>query len=355
MMDDFVNTLRGMRLSPTLGWPLGIALAALMTGMALGCVVTYVRTRKSETDLTVAMTVRRTLMCLLVAVMVLTPCTVETSDAMAVNATDVVIATDVTGSMAVNDAHYGTSSAVTRLDAAKSAVADLTDLYPNSAFSALHFGAQAGMDVPLTPDTGAIKSWAEGLKPEATDLSAGSTLDVPLNQLIDDLKSIRSSHAHDTIVLYLITDGEQTSPKQRRSFSALRQYLDNAFVIGVGSTKGGRIPRIGTDQTDAQSAETPTQPNDWVTDPSTGQPGVSTMDVKELNALADEMSGHTVVTGSSRTLGKSDTVRSSQWNIAKTPRRRQRLNPVVWPFAIALLVLLTWEAASWLSTSRRLL
>ena len=77
-----------------------------------------------------------------------------------VNATDVVVAVDVTGSMAVKDAQYGSAEQSSRLDVAKQAVKDVTALYPNSSFAALRFGASGTLDVPLTPDSNAIDNWA---------------------------------------------------------------------------------------------------------------------------------------------------------------------------------------------------
>lgn len=46
-------------------------------------------------------------MFLLAAVMMLTPSIVTTTTSRAINATDVMVAVDVTGSMAVKDAEYG--------------------------------------------------------------------------------------------------------------------------------------------------------------------------------------------------------------------------------------------------------
>ncbi len=75
------------------------------------------------------------------------------------------------------------------------------------------------------------------------------------------LKSIRDQHPDDIIVLYLITDGEQTSDTARRSYSALRRYLDDSFTIGVGSDAGGKIPMASDGTATAQQSD-----GQWVTD-----------------------------------------------------------------------------------------
>lgn len=339
--------MTGLTLSPSLGWIAGSILAASLVIAAIACIVLHIR-RRSNTDETAWACARRVVLCLVLAVMALTPSIVSTTTSTAVNNTDVLLAVDVTGSMAVTDAHYGSTQSISRLDAAKKAIGDITDSYANSSFVGLHFGSGAAVDVPLTPDTLAVNDWANKLTVEATSLSAGSSLDTPLNQLLVTLKSIRDSHPNDRIVLYMITDGEQTSQKTRRTYSSLRQYLDDAFTIGVGSTSGGNIPLVKSD------VGTTDTTNQWVTDPSTGKPGVSRMDRKNLTDMADEMGGTCIITGTGKTLqGQISSKASKQWSISQTVRRRERVSPVVWPFAMAAMLLLALELGSWASYTRR--
>ena len=98
-------------------------------------------------------------MLLIVAVMVLTPSVVSSTTSQAINATDVIVAVDTTGSMAVADATYGSEKTITRIDAARQAVHDVTAAYPDASFAALRFGASGTLDVPLTPDAPAIDNW----------------------------------------------------------------------------------------------------------------------------------------------------------------------------------------------------
>lgn len=332
-------------LSPALGWPVGCAIAIIMLACAIGGIVIRVRTR-GATDQSVSACVRRTLICLLVALAALTPSTVSSTTSKAVNATDIVIAIDTTSSMAVNDATYGSSETISRLAAAKHAVHDLTDTYPAASFSAVRFGASASLDVPLTPDTLAIDNWADSLNVESTTASSGSSLDTPLDKLLLTLKDIRQHHADDTIVLVLISDGEQTATTTRRTYSSLRRYVTDALVVGVGSTAGGNIPADGL----VDSAN-----ETWVTDPATGQPGVSKLSPDTLNTIADELSGKAIMLDATHTVTNSLPAASKQWRTSITAKTRQRVTPVVWPIAIALCVLLAWELGAWIGLSRRLL
>ena len=224
----------------------------------------------------------------------------------------------------------------------------------------------------MTPDAEAIRNWAATLAPEAMSVSSGSSLDAPLDQLITTLKEIRSAHPDDAIVLYLITDGEQTSAQSRRTFSTLRHYLNDAFVVGVGSTEGGKIPLIedgvssgspsgasGDSDSSGSSGDNGNNENasqQWVTDPDTGQPGVSKMDETTLKNLADEMGGSVVELSAKTTMTNGRSAEASKkWSVGVTAKQRTRVNPVVWPLAAVAAVLLAWEMGAYIAMSRRLL
>jgi len=331
-----VEAMNGFTFSPALGWVAGGLLAAGLAVLAILEIALFVR-RRASSDETVWACIRRTLMLLIVAVMVLTPSVVSSTTSQAINATDVIVAGDTTVAMAV---------------AAARAVHDVTAAYPDASFAALRFGASGTLDVPLTPDAPAIDNWANTLAVEATSVSAGSSLDAPIDQLLLTVKSIREAHPDDAIVLYLITDGEQTSNVTRRTFSSLRQYLNDGFTVGVGSTEGGKIPVIA----DGVSAGDSNTTDHWVVDPDTGEPGISKMDEKNLKDIADEISGTYVAVNASQTLADSVSAKSSkQWRMTTTVRERTRTTPVVWPLAIALAILLAMEVGAWIATSRRLL
>lgn len=350
--------------SPLLGWGVGGLIALVMLALAIVEVVRH--TFGDAGDETMLACVRRMLICLTVGAMALGPSMTVSTTSRAVNNTDVVMAVDVTGSMAVKDAAYGSDEAMTRLQAAKKAVDDLTRTYADSSFAAVRFGASGTLDVPLTPDAEAIRNWAATLAPEATSVSSGSSLDAPLDQLITTLKEIRSAHPDDAIVLYLITDGEQTSAQSRRTFSTLRHYLNDAFVVGVGSTEGGKIPLIedgvSSDSSSDTSGDSGSSGNSgnasqqWVTDPDTGQPGVSKMDETTLKNLADEMGGSVVELSAKTTMTNGRSAEASKkWSVGVTAKQRTRVNPVVWPLAAAAAVLLAWEMGAYIAMSRRLL
>ena len=342
-----MNILKSLTFEPALGWVAGGLLSGLLLLLAIALVIHGLR-KGRDTDADRWALARRTAMVLILALMFLTPSTVSRTTNKAVNATDVFIAVDVTGSMAVKDAGYGTQEGMSRLEAAKAAVRDLVDIYPDASFSALSFGASASVDLPLTPDVRAVDNWARGLATEPTSRSSGSSLDAPLDRLTLALKQTRDRHPNDRILLYLISDGEQTSRGERRSFSALREGLDEAFVLGTGSAKGGPVPLTS----DVGGSDA----GGWVTDPQTGQPGISAMDTDTLKAMADEMSGHYQALAKGASVREGATASASKrYRVTTVDQVRRHVTPVVWPLALVELILILVEAGQWIRTSRRLL
>ncbi|MFT8357865.1 VWA domain-containing protein [Bifidobacterium aquikefiri] len=342
--------MNGYMLSPSLGWIAGSIIAALLIVAAIANVMLYVH-RRNNSDTSLAACVRRSIIAVLIAIMALTPSVEATTTSQAINATDVYVAVDVTGSMAVDDAQYGSTDTISRLNAASKAVTDITSLYPNASFAGLSFGASASLDVPLTPDSNALTNWADTLRTEPTASSSGSNLDAPLDKLLVNLKNTHDQHPSDSIILYIITDGEQTSSTTRRSFSSLRGYINDGFTIGVGSTAGGQVPVTQVTASGDQS-----QAGNWVIDPSTKKPAISKMDPKNLTAMADEISGSYIAVNARKTLSDSASKDASkQYRVTTTVKKRRRAMPVIWPFAIATGVLLLWEFGAWLAMSRRML
>lgn len=139
----------------------------------------------------------------------------------------------------------------------------------------------------------------------------------------------------------------------------MRGYITHAFVIGVGSAQGARIPIGRTELTlDDDSTDQNTdasESKDWVIDPSTGKPGISKLDEKNLRNIADELSGKYVHIVRNATIGsEAKSILSHQWRMNETAKPRLRPEPVIWPFAALAAALLLWELIAWLITSRKL-
>lgn len=282
------------------------------------------------------------------------PTMVSASTSTAVSSTTVVIAVDVTGSMAVGDAQYGSSTRITRLSAARKAVDDLVSMYAGAHFEAISFGSSSSVDVPSTSDAQAVRAWARGLEVEPTSVSAGSSLSQPLDTLIRTMQTIHAHSPKAPIALYYISDGEQTSRGGRRTFSTLRQFVTTGAAIGVGSENGGRVPLVTAANAHRISmSSTPIAPNGYVTDPMTRKPGISHMSARELGSIADEFSGQRLLTNATTTVRHLSSTVPLSFQLAQGQKRHRSRTLIVWPLEITLFALLLWEIAADISVARR--
>ncbi|TCD54894.1 VWA domain-containing protein [Alloscardovia theropitheci] len=340
---------------PVFGWVLSSIVIIVILATITWHTVKFTRSRVYN-DATVWMLARRWILAVVAIVMILGPSTYTSSTIRAVNATDVFIAVDVTGSMAVADAQYGSRQSITRIRAARDAVHDITDHYPDANFSAITFGASSTVSVPLTPDSRAIQTWADTLRTEPTNVSTGSSLDSPLNLLTTTMSQTQKSHPEDTIILYIITDGEQTTGEAVKSFSGLRAYTKNAVIIGVGSQEGGRIPQSSSGISVSDTVSEISQANSWVQDPDTGSDGISQMSESNLQTIADQVSGTYVHTDSTTTLKNALSEDSSdRYRLITTTRQTTRPVSLIWSVAIIFTIIGLWELFAWMFTSRKLL
>ena len=327
---------------------------ALLVAFAVGAGV-YVR-HAIANDATTLDWVRRGLIALCLCAACLGPSQVIHTNTQAVNGTDVFFAVDVTGSMAVKDATYGSETTVTRLSAARSAVNDITGQYAGASFAAVSFGTGASLDVPLTPDTHVIRNWSDKLSEEPTGVSSGSSLDAGLDTLIRAMQQAHKAHPNNIIVLYFISDGENTSTSQRRTFTTLRTFVQGGAVLGTGSSTGGQVPLIETSTSGSTSVSKDSNgTQQWVTDPSTKKPAISKLDAGTLKDIADETSTEYIQLDKDTTSSSFSAKISHDYSVLTTHQKRTTVVSFVWPFAIALFALLVWEFARTLYQRRRYL
>lgn len=294
---------------------------------------------RANNDATVVDWIRRGFIAILLVFMSFGPTILTNNSTQAINGTDVFFAVDITGSMGVHDAHNGNRPTQSRLTVAKEVIHSLIRQYPGASFEGISFASAAITGVPLTTDTDAINTWASNLSEEPTAASRGSSLDEALDTLIVSMQKAHKAHPSRSIVLYYISDGEETSPQPQRPFTPLRQFVNGGAIIGVGSTEGGHIPLVTPQQTSQQSQAA----HQWVLNPDTRQPGISKMDNKTLEKIADEISIPYLHVDKESTIQKLSPTLSHHYLIDVTAREHTQRTSLVWIFAIILALLLLWE------------
>jgi len=254
-----------MRLMPLM--PLW-ALIPLFLAMLTLCTVLLVRRSRQR-----VMWGRRLLMVLLllgVALRPVTPLEAEQTERMNANVFFVV---DRTGSMNAED-YAGDSP---RLDGVKADMNRVMSMTEGARYSIIAFDSTATQQLPLTTDAGAAKAWVDTLTTEPTAYSKGSNVDRALNPLMVAITEAQRDDPDSSVLVYFLSDGENTDGKESESFSQAAGFIDGGAVLGYGTPEGGPMKAQGG----ADDGE-------YITG-ADGAQGVSKIDTTQLETIAGEL------------------------------------------------------------------
>lgn len=273
--------------------------------------------------------IRRGVMVLLVAAMIAHPGVpgglVPTGSISA----NVFLVIDTSQSMAAED--WGDE---TRLDGVREDVRDVAYAFAGADISVITFNSTATLNVPLTSDGSAVIEMVRAMRPEIAETSRGSSVSSGRDLLVEEVERLNSSSPGDPIIVIYMGDGEQTSADPVDSFADLNGMISGGFVLGYGTEEGAQMPRSTyTGLTD-----------EYVIDPSTGQPAISSIDQSNLQSIASE-AGLTYLHRSPGTELQTslDGLSDGDAEISMERMRESRLD-LYWVFAYPLAALLAWEA-----------
>ncbi|WP_435298784.1 vWA domain-containing protein [Timonella sp. A28] len=283
--------------------------------------------------------VRRVAVSLLVVFIGFGPSIYEESAEFARTNVDVYLVVDRTGSMAAED--YGKKNKP-RLDGVRKDLHDTIDQLSGSRFSVISFDSKATRQIPLTTDTSALHSWVDGLNQETTLNSSGSSLNRVYETLATELKRSHSNNPQNKRIVYLFTDGENTSEEKRQSFAELKKYVDGGAVLGYGTEDGGKMKRYDPSNNSIEYIE------DFTLSPA--GPAISKIDLAELTAVANDIGVQLLHRNDSSSMDKAIAGVDPQLVMAQGYRVVEVQQLFIWPFAVLLGLLLMWELVD--STSR---
>lgn len=250
---------------------------------------------------------------------------------------EVYFVVDRTGSMAAQD--HGTDGE-TRLSGVKTDIDHLTRIIPGAQFSVIAFDSQASQQLPLTSDARAVRTLADTMRQEITSYSAGSAVDRPLEILHTTLARAEERNPENVRLVFLFADGENTKgslsdPTDVESYAPLAPLVDGGAVLGYGTEEGGRMLRY--------TGTWPPKDDDWIVDPATGEPAISTLDEGQLRQVADDLGIsyiHRVDDSSLESVIEGIDIET----LASDGRRDTVVHTgVYWVGALALGLVLAWE------------
>lgn len=149
---------------------------------------------------------------------------------------ELVFVVDVSQSMAAEDVKPQ------RLKLAQIQLKNLTQILEGNRMGLVAFAGQVGVISPLTQDIGAINLFIESLDFDIFT-EQGTNIGFALQEARALLERGQGSEKQNrTKVVVLITDGEDHSGEALTAVKQLRENDIRTFVIGVGTTQGGKIP-----------------------------------------------------------------------------------------------------------------
>ncbi|WP_394214164.1 VWA domain-containing protein [Brachybacterium vulturis] len=244
------------------------ALIPLCGAMATLCVVLLVRRPRQR-----LMWGRRLLMVLLLVVVALRPVTpIEGEQTERMNA-NVFFVVDRTGSMNAED-YAGDQP---RLDGVKADMTRIMGMTEGARYSIIAFDSTATRQLPLTTDAGAATAWIDTLTTEPTAYSQGSNVDRALTPLMVEITGAKREDPESSVLVYVLSDGENTDGKDAESFRQAAGFIDGGAVLGYGTAEGGPM-----------KAEGGAEDGEYITGPD-GQQGISRIDEEQLQTIADQL------------------------------------------------------------------
>lgn len=150
------------------------------------------------------------------------------------NNLDVLFVIDNTISMNAED--YNNNE--TRLSALKEDCNYIINELNGSRFSIITFNNNAKINIPFTNDINLTKKAIEIINPISNIQAKGSSLNTPLETIIETLKSANKKNDRKKIIFF-ISDGEITDESTLKSYKEIKNLINNGAVLGYGTTNGG--------------------------------------------------------------------------------------------------------------------
>ncbi|WBF62349.1 VWA domain-containing protein [Propionibacterium freudenreichii] len=273
----------------------------------------------------------RLAICLLVVLIGVHPVIGRTSPPKPAPAgADVVVLIDRTTSMGAED-YDGNQP---RIAGVASDVAQLVSDHPGARFAVIAMDNDARVEVPFTTDGQAVASYAAAIGWRENPRGTGSDISVGVDQARQLLEASRAERPGAQRLFVYCGDGEQTIDQPPRSFASLAGDLDDALVLGYGTSAGAPM-------------QTYPGSGDYVS--YQGSRAVSHLDEATLQAIAAQTGGHYDHRTAPGPLPATELAAGA----SAAPTEPGRTVEVYWVFALVLAGLLGVETWSGVGRYRR--
>lgn len=127
-----------------------------------------------------------------------------------------------------------------RMDGVKADVEYITQQLAGAKFCLIDFNNDVNLIAPFTDDSAYIKSSVNSIYPLADYHATGTNINVSkklLGQMIQNASMMGDGH----IIVFFITDGENTDNHKLDSFADIATNIEGGAVLGYGTEEGGQM------------------------------------------------------------------------------------------------------------------
>ena len=245
------------------------------------------------------------------------------------NNLDILFVIDNTISM--NALDYNGSN--TRLSGVKEACNYIIDELNGSRFSVIIFDNTSRIVTPYTYDANITREAISIMTPINELYAKGSSIDVSLDLIMYSLKNSKKKNDNNRIIFF-ISDGENTSNNNIKSFKSISKYISDGAVLGYGTKKGGYM-----------KDESEYATNEYIMDYTGTNFGkaISKIDEKNLKEIANDMDVDYIhVTNSNDINSKIKQIKNKTKSTLES-NDKSSYDDIYYIFVIPLLILLFIE------------
>ena len=239
---------------------------------------------------------------------------------------------DNSGSMATKDMEYGERY---RFEVAKSDIKKIVNMFPGARYSMTVLDYDVYQSLPLTSDASMALAAADAIRPRKSNATIGTDLEDLLEFAAKRIAKYNSRNPDRRSILFLMTDGEESSEKTTVLPEGLAEQLSGGVVIGYGTTAGGFVHRI--------SNENEILENEFIRESTMGDElHVSKLNEKNLTTVADKLKISYVRRDDTGELPKD--FEDYFWQNARSTESKDGKMDLYWLISVIVIGLLLWDA-----------
>ncbi|MBQ9233757.1 MAG: VWA domain-containing protein [Lachnospiraceae bacterium] len=244
---------------------------------------------------------------------------------------DVLFVVDDTISMLAED-YNGNGR---RIDAVKEDCRYIAENIPTANFSVISIGNYTDKVIPYTSDINLFYQVIDSLSGQTRIYANGTSFNEAIEVMKKDLDNDRDNYQ----IVFFISDGEITSDEKLKSYSDLKDYIDDGAVLGYGTASGGPMKTVSYAGDDSEPEYL------YYYDKHYNRiQAISKIDEVNLNKIATDMGvGYVHMTKQSDIDNKLDEIKKNVEDLEYGKTGKKGYRDIYYFFVIPLCVLLIFD------------